>query len=265
MYHSIQINGKDCLQNWHLLPNGRLHVPPPSIREKIVELPSGNGDIDLTESLTGYPLYGNREGSFDFLVMHDYADYDQATLYNQILKDLHGKVCKVELVDDDPYYYYYGRIKVDDWSEERPFNTVSLSYSFEPYKWRNEKASSQFSTTSHHWTINVYQGEGGEPSDDGYYIAKGSQFWNDWTSCLEDAPITPYIKVENLDTDLEGTAIAQLEFYNQELGLDVELTLPSGTHRSPLITLSNFSGINSMWFKCNSFCKLTIDWRNGKI
>ena len=76
MYHSITFrdnNGNEVntWDDWHLIPSTRPLVNLPSVRTKNVEIPGANGSVDLTEILSGEPLYGDRTGSFDFLPLND--------------------------------------------------------------------------------------------------------------------------------------------------------------------------------------------------
>ena len=242
MYHSIKFDDKDCFNDFHLIPNGRPHVPPPPVRTKVIELPGSNGDLDLTTSLTGYPLYGNREGTFDFMVTHDYDGYKWSELYSQLLKFFHGQRRKV-ILEDDPDYYYVGRCTLDDWTEERPYNTVSISYVFEPYKWNNKTNVEQYPEVTWEQTIN-----GEMPS-----------IFGNLADYLEDAPVNPILKVETRQQT------AELTFVNEELGINVDTILPAISQRCPLFTMTNITGTNTIKLGAKTDCKLTLNFRNGKL
>ena len=72
MYHSItfinsQNKEKNTWDDWYLIPSSRPVFNPPSVKTQYIDIPGANGQIDLTESLTGYPVYKNREGSWNFM------------------------------------------------------------------------------------------------------------------------------------------------------------------------------------------------------
>ena len=75
MYHSITFGDKNTWDNWHIVPTSRPVFNPPKQKTKFLEIEGGNSLIDLSEALTGYPLYDNREGSFEFVVMNDYKEW----------------------------------------------------------------------------------------------------------------------------------------------------------------------------------------------
>ena len=60
MYHSITFGDKNTWDDWHLIPSKRPSFNPPNVKSQYVDIPGGNGVLDLTESLTGYPLYNTR-------------------------------------------------------------------------------------------------------------------------------------------------------------------------------------------------------------
>lgn len=245
MYHSIKFNNKDCYAEWGLIPNGRPHVVPPSVRTNVIELPGGNGNIDLTTSLTGYPLYGNREGSFEFLITRKDKNYNWVSLQNELSKTFHGKQLKI-ILEDDPGYYYIGRCSLGEWTEGRPYDTVTLDYVLEPYKRNCKDNLEQYPNVE--WIKTVNSGFTGEFSDLSMY--------------LEDAPINPIIKIENT-SDIAGTV--GLTFRNDELKINVETRLPVGTQRCPLFTMTNFTGSNVVKLSVNDPCKITLNYRNGRL
>ena len=76
MYHSITYGEKNTWDDWHLLPSTRPLFNPPPTKTKQVDIPGANGAIDLSESLTGYPVYENRTGSTEFYVANGYQDWN---------------------------------------------------------------------------------------------------------------------------------------------------------------------------------------------
>ena len=72
MYHSINFGNKNTWDDWKIVPASRPVFKSPALKKKTIEIPGADGFIDLSESLTGYPVYSNREGSFEFVVMNDF-------------------------------------------------------------------------------------------------------------------------------------------------------------------------------------------------
>ena len=159
MYHSISFydgtSRFNTYNTWGLVAETRPHVVPPEPKTKYLDLPAGNGRIDLTESLTGYPVYNDREGEWTFYVLNDYtasSGGDVPTVQIVDTLDAAGGTIrsinthftpppspsgeptylnwadrlsaimnaiqgqKIKAVlDDDPEYYYNGRFYVSEW------------------------------------------------------------------------------------------------------------------------------------------------------
>ena len=73
MYHSVTFGDKNTWDDWRLVPASRPVFNPPAQKVKTLEIPGGDGVIDLSQSLTGYPVYQNRTGSIEFIVMNDFS------------------------------------------------------------------------------------------------------------------------------------------------------------------------------------------------
>lgn len=80
MYHSISFydgtSKFNTYNSWGLVSETRAVVVPPEPKTKYLDLPAGNGRIDLTESLTGFPVFNDREGEWTFYVLNDYTSED---------------------------------------------------------------------------------------------------------------------------------------------------------------------------------------------
>lgn len=133
MYHSITFGEKNTWDDWHLVPVSRPLFNPPSLKKKTLDIQGGDGLLDLSETLTGYPLFNNREGSFEFIVMNDYLPWYET--YSMICNYLHGRRMKAVL-EDEPEYYYEGRFTVNSWKSEKVFSKITIDYSVAPYKKR---------------------------------------------------------------------------------------------------------------------------------
>lgn len=131
MYHSVTFGDKNTYDDWRLVPSSRpLFVPPP-VKTNYIDLPGSNGKLDLTEVLNGYPVYENRVGSMEFIVLNGYVSWDSR--YAQISNYLHGKRMKAVL-EDDPYWYYEGRFSVNEWRSEKDWSRIVIDYDVYPFK-----------------------------------------------------------------------------------------------------------------------------------
>ena len=131
MYHSITFGTKNTWDDWHLIPTSRPLFNPPSVKTNLIEIPGGDGALDLTTALAGRPLYKNRTGSLEFYVDNDFRDW--TVLYSEIMVYLHGQKMRAVL-EDDPSYYYEGRFAVNAWKSNKERSSLVIDYDVNPYK-----------------------------------------------------------------------------------------------------------------------------------
>lgn len=205
MYHSITFGDKNTWDDWHLVPSSRPVFDPPAPKEKYLDIPGGDGAIDLSESLTGYPVYQNRTGSLEFIVMNDYWQWQEA--YSAICDYLHGQSMRA-VMEDDPAYYYEGRFKVSKWKSDKYYSTITIDYNVSPYKKRTEPAVISLSVGTAYTPCTITQEMYGR------------------------APSSPQLTIQTIDG-----ADMTLHFVNTRLGISVTKTVSSGTQTVPDIVL----------------------------
>lgn len=132
MYHSITFGTKNTWTDWHLIPASRPVVSPPSVKTTYVEIPGGDGSIDLSTALAGRPLYNDRSGSFQFYVENGHGNWFD--IYYSIMTYLHGQKMRMVL-EDDPRYYYEGRFSVSGWQSGASTSAITINYVLSPYKY----------------------------------------------------------------------------------------------------------------------------------
>lgn len=138
-YHSITIGEKNTWDDWHLVATSRPLVSPPPLKSAKLDIAGGDGELDFTTLLSNKPTYGDRTGSWEFIVVNSEQlptvphQKKWTVLYSDIMAYLHGKKLKV-ILDDDPSYYYTGRLAVTDWTSGKGNSTITISYRLEPYK-----------------------------------------------------------------------------------------------------------------------------------
>lgn len=200
MYHSITFGNKNTWEDWHLVPTSRPLFSPPKQKKSITDIPGGDGVLDMSEALTKYPVFNNREGSFEFIVMNDYWKWHET--YSTIMEYIHGRNLKA-ILEDDPDYYYEGRFSVDQWKSDKNYSTITINYSVAPYKIRVVGASKNLMFTRNQ-TFRL--------SNDFY----------------GKAPECPKFNVSV--TDGESMTVG---FINRTLGINVSKELTNGLNRIP--------------------------------
>ncbi len=132
MIQSVTFGDKNTWDDWRILPTERPVFVPPTLKTLYLDIPGGNGALDMSESLTGYPVYNNRTGTFTFRVMNDYMPWQQR--YEEILEYLHGQAMKAILFDN-PSWFYQGRFSVDAWKAGNTWSEITIGYNVNPFKW----------------------------------------------------------------------------------------------------------------------------------
>lgn len=139
MYHSVTFGNKNCYDEWRLVPSSRPVINPPKLKVQYVDIPGADGSIDLTESLAGRPVFEDREGSLEFIVLNDFNvdnyDYNWIDVYTSIMQYLHGQRMTL-ILEDEPDYYYEGRFTVNSWKSDQNNSTITIDYRLSPYKYR---------------------------------------------------------------------------------------------------------------------------------
>ncbi len=215
MYHSLIIGGKNTYSDWHLVPDGRPVINPPSLKIVDVEVPGANGTLDLSQALTGYALYNMREGTVLFHVLND-KPISWVNLYSAIANFLSGKTLNV-YHEDDPDWYYKGRMYVESWvnNNDGTWSDITLGYTFQPYKFYKDDN-----------VITV--------------VDSGNTVYPLLSENETSQPVMAYV------TNING-ASNTVVFNNSELGIvNRLLTIPNGTNKViPGLVVSNMSGTNT--------------------
>lgn len=141
MYHSITIGNKNTWDDWHLIPASRPLFNPPTVKTNMVNIPGGDGVLDLTTALAGRPTFNNRTGSWTFYVQNGFKSWSE--LYSEIMVYLHGQEFKA-ILEDDPTYYYEGRFSINQWKSDKNWSQIVIDYNVGPYKKRTTHTGSDW-------------------------------------------------------------------------------------------------------------------------
>ena len=241
MYHSIILENPktgekiNTYDDWFLAPTSRPVINPPTPKTNYVDIPGSSGAIDMSETLTGYPVYENREGSFTFYVLNALNDIPDPQLWNvryeRILNFVHGKTLKL-ILEDDPAYYYIGRLKVDKWDSKANNSEIEISYNLEPYKWKIESTIDDWIWDSFNFDTDTIE--------DGYkdIIVNSPNAFKAFTFNKENelqAPVIPIFRVSSM------TQSMTIEFINTALGIDVTYPLALGDNEFFDCVITNIS------------------------
>lgn len=132
----IICDGEDLTMKFRVALLDGYELNPPEPKTYTVDVPGGNGVIDLTTALTGDVVYNNRTQTFQFAVI-DTTNNDFETVKTEFSNYIHGKAFDYQITMD-PGYTYHGRFKVTGY-EHQAFvsgilGTINVEVDAEPYK-----------------------------------------------------------------------------------------------------------------------------------
>ena len=104
-------------------------IPPAAVKTNFVDIPGGDGSVDLTEAL-GEPRYKDRTCKFTFSVLPEDDFEEKKTEVSNLLS---GKRCKI-ILDKDPDYYWDGRCTIDEFSCDKNLKKIVVGAVVAPYK-----------------------------------------------------------------------------------------------------------------------------------
>ena len=253
MYHSINIitNRRDYIgaqglattkpintySDWHLVPSSRPTIVNPKLISNYIDIPGASGSLDMTEALTGFPLYSDREGDLEFYVLNDYGSW--TTRRNEINNILHGQKVSIYL-EDEQDYYYVGRMEVNDWKSQKDFSMITFHYRLEPFKYKVQDVNGN-------WEWDPFNFETGVIFDS-YNNLKGNESdgtakvrYNYAADMLPKQPTYAIFTISNVTSE----SPLNIKFLNGELRINETLSFTSsGTYILYDWLFSNISGKN---------------------
>lgn len=133
------VNGVDLTARYGMILTDGYTMDPPEPKTYEVDIPGGDGKIDLTETLLGDTAYKNRKMEFEFYLI-DVEDYED--IMTEINTFLHGKSYDFKLTMDIDYTYH-GRFTVSSMSQGLyPLGLVGkfkVTIDAEPFKYRADR------------------------------------------------------------------------------------------------------------------------------
>lgn len=121
------------LLDWHLAIGNNDCIGEPEIEEHYVDVPGASKRLDMSESLTGYPVYTHRPIALKVGSLRKRMNWD--TVISDIRNKIHGRMVRL-IFDNDKAYYWTGRVRVVDYDRIRELGTFSIEIPYaEPYKY----------------------------------------------------------------------------------------------------------------------------------
>ena len=128
--HGLVIGGVDVFDEYGAAMDDEYDLGVPEPKTYTVDVPGGNGTIDLTDSLTGDCVYGMREQTFELLFPTD----DFWGAYRRFKKAFHGRAFDYRITGIDEEGTYHGRFSVDEKYSRLHYGVVRLKVEADPFR-----------------------------------------------------------------------------------------------------------------------------------
>lgn len=128
------VNGIDLSEEFKMILIDGYTLEPPEPKVYTVDIPGGNGTIDLTEAVSGDTAFNNRKQEFEFYIV-DISDFEK--IKTKISNFLHGKSFYYKLTMD-PDYMYHGRFTISSYEHKMytvgKVGIIKITIDADPYK-----------------------------------------------------------------------------------------------------------------------------------
>lgn len=136
----------------------KVEIPPAKPKTTYVDIPGGNGSVDLTEA-HGEVKYSDRECKFTFTMNPagglSEADFEEKK--TEVSNALNGMKFKITL-DKDDEFYYSGRCEVSEYLSNKRLRQIVVTAKVYPYKFKQNVTSLTFELSETQKTVNIING-----------------------------------------------------------------------------------------------------------
>lgn len=136
----IIVNNVDLTTTFGMVLLDGFTLNPPEPKTSLIDIPGGNGFIDLSEAMTGDIVYSQREQEFSFAIMYPTEPWE--SIKTKINNFLHGRSYEYRLTFD-PDYRYKGRFVIESYEHgsyvDGIVGLVKVKVSAEPYKYKDSQ------------------------------------------------------------------------------------------------------------------------------
>lgn len=139
--------------DWNLILHEKT-LTPPEPKTNYVSVPGRDGDIDLTEALSGLVNYRDRTASFNFILVNG-SHEDRDELITEIVGVLNGQRLQIIDTDDYPDYYMTGRFTVKSVMNNNAYGTIQLEAVCNPWRYAINPVSRTVNVSSTDGTVSV--------------------------------------------------------------------------------------------------------------
>jgi len=121
------------LNTWGLALGNNNYISDPVQETTYIDVPYRTGLIDISETVSGRPIFKERELSFEVGGLNVRRKWDG--IISDFRNKVHGRICRITL-DNDLEWYWRGRVYIQDFDRTRELGTFKITMpKAEPYKY----------------------------------------------------------------------------------------------------------------------------------
>lgn len=246
--NGVLFGNKHSWTDWNLILKYKPDISFPLVKTNYIDLSGSDGQIDLTESLTGEVHYQNRTGSLTFTKVGDRNSWNNI---KTIIADyLHGQRMQM-ILDEDRSYFYVGRFSLNEWKSDKKTGDLVIDYNLEPYKYNLFSSVEPWEWDTFNFETDIIRNYSG-------IEINGTETITLIGSRKTVVPTITVVTTDELGFNVQG-----------EYGLSGEVSvfnLPDGTYKDPNFIIRQ--GEHEYQFypdDNNNVGTLTIDFRGGRL
>jgi len=129
----IKIGDFWSYDEWGLLLNSGWSLNPASVKSVYVDIPAGDGALDMTEALAGEPRYNNRQLNFSLVFKQPEAELEDLRM--AVENYCNGQKMKIVLPHDQDHYLI-GRISTGQFVRQKGTAELSFTVDCEPWRYK---------------------------------------------------------------------------------------------------------------------------------
>ena len=131
----IKIGNNWSYDAWGLFLNSGWQLESAKPNIIMVDVPAGDGALDMSESLTGYPVYGNRNLKFELVFTQPETEWDgiRKTVENYC----NGQRMNITLPHDQTHYLS-GRISTGSLKRDKGVGSFDITAICDPWRYKND-------------------------------------------------------------------------------------------------------------------------------
>ena len=132
-------NTYHTLKDWGMAVGNNNYIGDPEQETNYVDIPGSSTFLDLSEALTGAPVYKSRPISVELGGKRQRMEWDK--VISDLRNKVHGRECKI-IFDNDINHYWKGRVYIEGFDRARELGTLKLNIpKAEPYKYDVQSSS----------------------------------------------------------------------------------------------------------------------------